>query len=145
MPPSKGELTIGQGRFGERIIKHPDMAGPPIAGIVVAGLAPWQQRRATDMMQARLGGPLTIKEIARACQITPSHFARAFRGTFGRAPYRYLTDLRITEAKRQMMETDLPLTTIAMMCGFTDQSHFTRVFRRLVGTSPGLWRQSPRK
>ncbi|RTM00426.1 AraC family transcriptional regulator [Ancylobacter aquaticus] len=97
------------------------------------------------MMQARLGGPLTIKEIARACQITPSHFARAFRGTFGRAPYRYLTDLRITEAKRQMMETDLPLSTIAMMCGFTDQSHFTRVFRRLVGTSPGLWRQSPRK
>lgn len=121
------------------------MAGSRMAGIVAAGLAPWQQRHATEMMQARLGSPLTIKEIARACEVTPSHFARAFRCTFGRAPYRYLTDLRIAEAKRQMMDTDLSLTDIALMCGFTDQSHFTRVFRRLVGKSPGLWRQAARE
>ena len=107
-----------------------------------AGLAPWQQRRATDVMQAHIGSQITIEAVARECQLTPSHFARAFRVSFGTAPHRYLTDLKIIEAKRLMSETDRPLTDIALLCGFADQSHFTRVFRRIVGVSPGLWRQS---
>ncbi|MBS9478052.1 helix-turn-helix transcriptional regulator [Ancylobacter sp. VKM B-3255] len=106
-----------------------------------AGLAPWQQRRTMEMMQARISGQITIEEIARECQITPSHFARAFRVSFGSTPHRYLSDLRIAEAKRLMRNTDWTLADIALMCGFTEQSHFTRVFRRLVGASPGSWRQ----
>ncbi|WP_428031694.1 helix-turn-helix transcriptional regulator [Ancylobacter sp.] len=107
-----------------------------------AGLAPWQQRRATEMMHARIGGQVTIKEIARECQLSPSHFARAFRFSFGTAPHRYLSDLRIAEAKRLMSTTDLSLAEIALRCGFTEQSHFARSFRRQVGDSPGAWRGS---
>lgn len=107
---------------------------------IAAGLAPWQQRRATEMMHARISAQVTIEEIARECELTPSYFARAFRLSLGRAPHRYLSDLRITEAKRLMTATELPLADIALMCGFTEQSHFARVFKRLVGASPGAWR-----
>lgn len=108
------------------------------------GLAPWQQRRAVELMHARISDQITMEEIARECQLTPSHFSRAFRLSFGSAPHRYLADLRVTEAKRLMTGTALPLADIALMCGFAEQSHLTRVFSRLVGASPGAWRHGIR-
>ena len=53
--------------------------------------------------------------------------------------------LRIAEAKKHLSQQHLPLSDIALMCGFGDQSHFTRVFRQLAGTSPGAWRRNQRE
>ncbi|MCB4767662.1 helix-turn-helix domain-containing protein [Ancylobacter sp. Lp-2] len=108
---------------------------------IEGGLAPWQERRAKELLTARIGSQVTIEEIARECQLTPSHFARAFRNSMGISPHRYLSELRIAEAKQLMIGTSLPLTDIALMCGFAEQSHFTRVFSRQVGASPGAWRR----
>jgi len=106
------------------------------------GLAPWQTRRATEMMAARLASNLKIAQIADECRLSPSHFARAFRRSMGVAPQRYLTQLRIEEAKRLLTKGNLPLSDIALVCGFGDQSHFTRVFGQMTGESPGAWRRS---
>jgi AraC family transcriptional regulator len=106
------------------------------------GLAPWQERRAKQMMRARLASRLTIADVAAECRLTPSHFARAFRKNTGAAPHKYLSDLRVEEAKRLMLTTKLPLADIALICGFGDQSYFTRVFSRTVGCSPGTWRRN---
>jgi AraC family transcriptional regulator len=71
-----------------------------------------------------------------------SHFARAFKKTTGVAPHKCLSDLRVEEAKRVMLTTKLPLADTALICGFGDQSYFTRVFSRNVGCSPGTWRRN---
>lgn len=106
------------------------------------GLAPWQERRAKEIMFARLASHLTISDVAAECQLTPSHFARAFRRSTGVAPHEFLSQLRIDEAKRLMLTTKLPLADVALICGFGDQSYFTRVFSRNVGASPGAWRRA---
>ena len=111
-------------------------------GIQEGGLAPWQERRAKEIMRARLASGLTIADVAAECRLTPSHFARSFRRSTGIAPHEYLSRLRIDEAKRLMTTTRLPLADIALICGFGDQSYFTRVFSRSVGTSPGAWRRA---
>jgi AraC-like DNA-binding protein len=114
---------------------------PP--AVVAAGvLAPWQERRAREMMHARLATRLTIADVAHECRLTPSYFAKAFRRTTGMSPLQYLTDLRVQKAKSLLQSSTLPLADIAIICGFGDQSYFTRVFTRSVGTSPGAWRRA---
>jgi AraC family transcriptional regulator len=108
------------------------------------GLAAWQERRAREIMHARFATRLTITGIARECGLTASHFARAFRRSTGQRPHEYLTALRIGHAKELMCNSDLPLSDVALLCGFGDQSYFTRTFTREVGTSPGLWRRAHR-
>jgi len=93
-------------------------------------------------MRTRLGSDLSIREVASECRLTPSHFARMFRKSTGIAPHEHLSNLRIEEAKRLMLETKLPLADIAPISGFNDQSHFTRVFSRRTEMSPGVWRKS---
>jgi AraC family transcriptional regulator len=105
-------------------------------------LAAWQQRRAQEIMMARLASNLTIAQVASECRLTPSHFARAFRQSLSVAPQRYLMQLRVSEAKKHLVQQHLPLSDIALMCGFGDQSHFTRVFRQLTGATPGAWRRN---
>lgn len=117
-----------------------DLRSP--GGIQEGGLAPWQERRAKEIMRVRLASSLTIADVAAECRLTPSHFARSFRRSTGLAPHEFLLRLRIEEAKRQMTITKLPLADIALICGFCDQSYFTRVFSRSVGTSPGAWRRA---
>lgn len=94
------------------------------------------------MMAARLASNLKIAQIADECRLSRSHFARAFRRSMGVAPQRYLTQLRIDEAKKLLTKGNLPLSDIALVCGFGDQSHFTRVFGQLTGESPGAWRRA---
>jgi AraC family transcriptional regulator len=93
-------------------------------------------------MRTRLASNLTIADVAAECKLTPSHFARSFRRSTGVAPHEFLSQLRIDEAKRLMQSTKLPLADVALICGFGDQSYFTRVFSRNVGASPGAWRKA---
>ena len=93
-------------------------------------------------MRTRLASRLTIADVAAACKLTPSHFARSFRRSTGIAPHDYLSRLRIDEARRLMLTTELPLADIGLICGFGDQSYFTRIFSRSVGASPGAWRRA---
>ena len=82
------------------------------------GLAPWQARRATELLAARLDGGIGISEPAGACGLSPSHFAQAFRHTTGLPPHRWLTQRRIDRACELMRSSDLGLADIAYACGF---------------------------
>jgi len=108
------------------------------------GLAPWQERRATELLAAKLDGDISHGEIARECGLSPGHFARAFRTTTGVPPHRWLLARRIDKAKALLRDTREPLADIAIACGFADQSHFTRTFTRVVGLPPGAWRRNTR-
>jgi AraC family transcriptional regulator len=111
---------------------------PPIRG----GLASWQVRRAKEILSANLDGSVPLKEVARECRLSVSHFSRAFRRTMGAAPHNWLLTHRIEVAKAKLRDRRLSLSDVAIACGFADQSHLTRVFTRIVGVSPGAWRRS---
>jgi AraC family transcriptional regulator len=111
---------------------------PPIRG----GLAAWQVRRAKEILSAGLDGRVPLKDVARECRLSVSHFSRAFRRTMGAAPHSWLLAYRIEVAKAKLRDRRLPLSDVALACGFADQSHLTRVFTRIVGVSPGAWRRA---
>lgn len=107
----------------------------------VGGLAAWQESRVAEHIVANAAGPLRVAELARLAGLSPSHFSRAFRASFGLSPYQMVSHHRVAEAMRLMLGTEWPLVEIANACGFVDQSHFSRRFRRQVSLSPGRWRR----
>jgi AraC family transcriptional regulator len=114
----------------------------PVSRPVRGGLAPWQERRAKEVLSANLDGGVPLKEVARECRLSVSHFSRAFRRSMGVAPHNWLLMRRVEVAKEKLRNTDLSLSDVALACGFADQSHLTRVFTGTVGVSPGAWRRA---
>ena len=111
---------------------------------VRGGLAPWQERRAKDYLDANLDGDVSVTMLAEACGLSSTHFSRAFHRTTGASPHQWLLQRRIDKARRLLRDPDAPLADVALNCGFANQSHFTRVFTRLIGISPGQWRRMNR-
>jgi AraC family transcriptional regulator len=105
------------------------------------GLAPWQKRRAAELLRENLDGRIRLVEIARECALSVSHFARSFKTSFGTSTHRWLIQRRIDYAKQLMSQTSMSLIDIAIQSGFNDQAAFTRTFHQLVGVSPGRWRR----
>jgi AraC family transcriptional regulator len=105
------------------------------------GLAPWQERRAKEILRANLSGDLGLSQLASACRLSAGHFSRAFKQTVGCPPHQWLLQQRIERAKQLILNTDEPLCAIALDTGFADQSHFTRVFSQRVKVSPAAWRR----
>lgn len=105
------------------------------------GLAPWQERRAKEMLSGQLDGDLSLQALATECGISVGHFTRLFRRTVGEPPHRWMLRQRVERAKSLLRETPLSLAEIAVACGFCDQSHMSRCFRDDVGVSPGAWRR----
>lgn len=104
-------------------------------------LSRWQESRAKEHLMASASADVSIEEIAAECQLSPSYFIRAFRQTTGQTPYQWQLLQRIVRARTLLETTALTLVDIASACGFTDQSHFTRVFSKGVGMAPGMWRK----
>jgi AraC family transcriptional regulator len=104
-------------------------------------LAPWQERRAKELLAARISGDVSISEVASACGLSADHFTRMFRRTTGSPPYRWLGQQRLERAKVLLSTSAASLTEIASACGFANQSHFTRAFSRTTGIGPGEWRR----
>jgi len=106
------------------------------------GLARWQARRALAFIEANLGSKLDTRALADLVAFSKSHFSRAFKRSLGLPPMAYVATRRVERAKVMMVSTREQLTQIALACGFADQSHLNRSFRRMMGVSPGLWRRS---
>jgi AraC family transcriptional regulator len=106
------------------------------------GLAPWQLKRAKDMLLEKIDGEISLEELAKACTVSRSHFARAFKMSVGQAPHQWLRRQRVEKAKQLLARADMSLFEIALLCGFTDQSHLGRVFKKDVTVTPGQYRQA---
>jgi AraC family transcriptional regulator len=106
-----------------------------------AGLEIWQKIRAEEMLRAHLEGEIRIAELATACQLSPSHFSRCFRQSFGTSVHQWLIKLRIDTAKNLLREPKLSLAEVGFRSGFCDQAAFTRAFTTLEGTTPSRWRK----
>jgi AraC family transcriptional regulator len=109
---------------------------------VNGGLAPWQLARATELLREHLDGNLPLAQLAAECSLSRSHFTRAFKASTGLPPHQWLLARRVDRAKDLMRTTDMPLSEIALACGFSEQAHMTRVFSRSVGVTPSAWRRA---
>ena len=110
----------------------------PIRG----GLAPWQERRARDFLRANIKRDVALKEVARECGLSVGYFSYAFRQTLGVSPHKWLIEQRVVLSKEKLRDDGLALSDVATECGFSDQSHLTRVFRQKFGITPGAWRRA---
>jgi AraC family transcriptional regulator len=113
------------------------LSAPPFRG----GLSSLQKRTATELLEAHLEGNIALQQVAEACELSVSHFSRAFKETFRRPPYKWLIERRVDKARDLMATSRLPLADIATQCGFADQSALNRSFKRIHGMTPGLWRR----
>jgi AraC family transcriptional regulator len=120
-------------------------ATTPTRSMVSGGLAAWQRRRATELLRENLDGTVRLADVAQACELSVSHFARSFKASFGLSCHRWLTDRRVERAKELLAATDTPLVEVSSQSGFRDQAAFTRTFHRLVGVSPGRWRREHKR
>jgi AraC-like DNA-binding protein len=101
----------------------------------------WQQIRTEEMLRAHLEGEIRIADLATACQLSPSHFSRCFRQSFGTSVHQWLIKLRIDTAKNLLREPELSLAEVGFRSGFCDQAAFTRAFTTFEGTTPLRWRK----
>lgn len=105
------------------------------------GLVGWQIKRVIAFVEAHLDATIHVKEMADEARLSLSHFSHAFKHTFGEPPLAYVTRQRLARACDMMLASDASLSRIAQDCGFCDQSHFTRHFRRRLGMTPQIWRR----
>jgi len=106
------------------------------------GLEAWQKLRTEELLRAHLEGNITIKELASACSLSESHFARCFRTSFGTSVHQRLIQLRVENAKNLLSRTSKPLVEVALLSGFCDQAAFTRSFSRTEHITPSHWRRA---
>jgi AraC family transcriptional regulator len=105
------------------------------------GMPRWQAKRVAAYIEEHCGESIRSGDLVALTPLSPGHFFRTFKVTFGEAPFAYIARRRIERAQELMVTTNVPLAQIALACGLCDQSHLTRLFRRIVGVSPKAWRR----
>ncbi|OZI23537.1 hypothetical protein CAL26_08835 [Bordetella genomosp. 9] len=108
-------------------------------GRPVPALTPSQQRRVLDYMRHHAASNISVEEIAAQCGISAGHFTKAFHQSVGLTPHQWILKRRVDMAK-ELLRKDVHIAAVASTCGFADQSHFSRVFRKFTGDSPARWR-----
>ena len=96
--------------------------------------------RTRDRLHDNFRSPLSISALAASAEVHPDHLSRCFRHYFGQLIGDYVRGLRVEWCASQLVGTDRTLADIAIEAGFADQSHFSRVFKKNLGLSPGLFR-----
>jgi AraC family transcriptional regulator len=129
-------------RRASEILQTVEDAQLPPPRLVRGGLSPWQVRKVTSHIDVHLDRPIRNDDLATMVRLTACHFGRAFRNSLGESPREYIIRRRVERAQDLMLSTDASLSQIALDCGLADQSHLSRLFRRVVGESPRTWRRA---
>lgn len=101
-----------------------------------------QLLRARDAMDRDFALPLDIPELAGTANVSPAHFIREFKATFGETPHRYLQRRRVERAMYLLRTTDRSVTDVCMEVGFSSLGTFSRQFTEIIGESPTTYRQN---
>jgi AraC family transcriptional regulator len=105
-------------------------------------LSPAQRRLVVQYIEENLDQNISLQDLAGLVQLSVFAFTRKFRADFQSAPHAYVMTQRLKRAQQQLARKDVPLKVVAANCGFSDQSHMNRVFRRLLNVTPVEFRQS---
>ena len=124
---------------------HKPSRNKTTASIVAAphrgGLPARKQKLVLDHIEQHLSEEISLSTLARLARLSPYHFARAFRTSFGLPPHRYHMARRLKRAEELLSCSTLPVTQISVRIGFRETSAFTRAYRRYTGLTPSEFRR----
>lgn len=126
-------LTLASYVYGR--YTRPAPAGAPTQ------LPPQAAQRIVAFVEDQLGENITLTELAALVGYSPDHFARLFKRTFGRSPYRYVLDRRVERAKALLGDRSRSIAEVAVACGFGSQAHLHAAFKARTGVTPGAYRR----
>lgn len=106
-----------------------------------SALSDRQLRTVIDHIEERCGQTIRLADLARLADVSESYLSHAFKAATGMPPHRWQLQARVRRAKAMMARRDASLSEVSGALGFSDQAHFTRVFRRLAGCTPSNWRE----
>jgi AraC-like DNA-binding protein len=148
-----GDGTATQEHIARALLllqRKPGQAPTPLQSItkesqeVAGALSAWRAQRVAAHIESHLSATIRVRDLAHLVGLSNSYFCHAFKRRYGLTVHVYVTCRRIETAQRLMLTTSESLSEIALSCGMSDQAHFTRAFRRIVGETPNRWRQSRR-
>jgi AraC family transcriptional regulator len=109
-----------------------------------AGIRPEVLARVLQLIDQRFNEPLRVEDLGKHACLSPFHFARMFKISVGQAPHAYLTTKRMQHARQLLADSSVPIAEVARRVGFRTQAHFSGVFRKQVGVTPGQFRRQHR-
>ncbi|PVM88425.1 AraC family transcriptional regulator [Caulobacter radicis] len=118
------------------------VGGAPTPLVHSGGFAPWQSKRIETHISQNLETQLRLDDLAAMVRVSRSHFSRAFKKSFKQCFSRYVMSLRLERARMLLVNTEAPISQVALACGLTDQPHLTRLFHREYGAPPNAWRRA---
>jgi AraC family transcriptional regulator len=121
-----------------RLLQGAPRAEPSVRG----GLAPWQQRAVAEYIERHVLAQISFTALAQLARLSPYHFSRAFKQSFGMPPHRFHMHRRIEHAKLLLARPAASVTSVGMNLGFRETSAFTASFRRMTGVTPTDYRRS---
>jgi len=136
--PARGGYPAADGRLCGRVIA--ELTERKMTQHLRGALPAWRARRVIAYIEANLSGTLSLQRMAQQAGLSSSYLSRMFTRRFGMSPHALVIARRIEFAQELMLRTSDPLCRIALSCGMSDQAHFCKAFKRLVGESPGRWR-----
>jgi AraC family transcriptional regulator len=140
--PSGGLYAEALGGILAYELLRPQRASPASTPQRRGGLAAWQQRRVIEFMEAHLAENVSLNALADLVRLSPYHFVRSFKQSFGEPPHRYWSIRRMEHAKTLLASAQTSITEIALDLGFSTTSGFSSTFRRLVGQTPTDYRRA---
>lgn len=125
--------------MARHLLRDSQMLAP---GDARGALAPRRLARVLERIEASLECGVSLQALAAEAALSRAYFSTAFRRSMGVTPHRYLTQRRLLRAQQLLGGSDLPLSQIAMRCGFSSQAHFTDYFRKAHGVTPSHYRRA---
>jgi len=126
--------------LGHELIRVNDV--PSRASVPRGGLSGWQRKAVAEFIEDNLGEALRLTDMAQLARLSPYHFNRAFKQSFGVPPHRYHVGRRIARAKDMLADREHSINAIARELGFAETSSFSSTFRRVTGASPSDFRRA---
>lgn len=135
-------LSAIAGLFGLVLRQEILVSQSPKSNGFTTRLLPFEN--AVSFMEENFAEPITLGEMATAAGISRKYFSEYFKKVSGKSPFEYLTSYRIERASELLLHTDLPITQIALDCGFNDLSYFIKTFKKQTEITPAKWRHEKR-
>jgi AraC-like DNA-binding protein len=136
------DLKTGTARV--TVMYHDLSSLDQVSAATRGGLAPWQLKRVKSMLSAHIRKNVLLQDLADACDLSKGHFLREFKQSTGHTPHRWAVLHGVAMAAELLTNTRLPVGQVALACGFSNISHLSRWFTRVVGMGPKAWQQSRR-